>query len=397
LNEAIGLYKLLADDGDSVGCFHCALCVQYGRGIDADLDEACCYYEQLSGYGGRREDDRFRCLRVLGRAEFESRQFPGLRDEPFEILQECRTSRPSSTRTSLADFLIDRDAGTTSIRQLGSGGSSTIELVRNGKDEGYVIKYLSLNTDQSIFLREAETLSNLNHVCVVRLLGCVLTDGGHRAEIHLEYAAHGSLDTILREVRQNRRPKFWTATTISIVISGIVLGLRYIHSKGFIHQDLKPSNILISDQCRTLIADFGAARASATDATPDGVTGTVNYAAPEQLEETFPITKIDVFSFGLIVYEILVGLKVFPVSEPPFSILKKLRSGYVPMIPDSVFPWIRDLILSCLSSAPDDRPSFDEILVTLRTNDFNISEGIDRSSVRCYVEGVVEWEHEQTL
>jgi serine/threonine protein kinase len=254
-----------------------------------------------------------------------------------------------------------------------------------------------LDTDPSIFLREVETLSSLNHVCVVRLLGCVLSDREKRAEIHLEYAAHGSLEGILREVKQDGRPKCWSATTTAIVISGIVLGLRYIHSKGFIHQDLKPSNILISGQCRALIADFGAARECAIDATPDGLTGTINYAAPEQLEEALPTAKIDVFSFGLIVYEIVVGSKVFPMSEPPFSIIKKLRSGYVPVIPGSIFPWIRELILSCLSSTPDDRPSFEEILVTLRRNDFNISEGVDRSSVRCYVEGVEEWEHENTL
>jgi TPR repeat protein len=392
LVEGALAYKQSADEGNSNGSFHYAICVQYGRGLDIDLDDALDYYEKYLESGSRRETDEFRCRRGSPNTMFELKQFPGLVDPQFEVLQECRALRPAIPPRAMSDFLTARQPGHQTITRLWMSGSSTVELVEGSGVDRYVIKYVQMTGDPVVFLRELESLSSLRHVCVVGLLGYVLSDREHRAEIHLEWAAHGSLEHVLREVKMDRRPNFWTSTNIAIIISGIVLGLRYVHSKGFIHQDLKPSNILINGQCRALIADFGAARQTDVDATPDGVTGTVHYAAPEQFEEILPTTKIDVFAFGLILYEILVGSPVFGLNEPPFTVIPKVRSGYVPNIPDSVCSWVGELIVRCLSSNPEARPSFQDILMTMKRHDFSILAGVDRSIVRGYVNGVEEWE-----
>jgi serine/threonine protein kinase len=84
-----------------------------------------------------------------------------------------------------------------------------------------------------------------------------------------------------------------------------------MHSHRFIHQDLKPSNILLNADGQTLIADFGTSRCKANDHTPTHDTGTPHYAAPELFEDDARTKKVDVFSFGLICYEILVGRAVF--------------------------------------------------------------------------------------
>jgi serine/threonine-protein kinase len=246
-------------------------------------------------------------------------------------------------------------------------------------------------------MREIDALSRLHHVCVVHLLGFVLPDVTGRSEIHLEHAARGSLEQVLTDIRLGLRPKWWNNTAICIVICGILLGLRYVHKAGFIHQDLKPSNILIDGRGRALIADFGTAREADIDLTPDDVSGTVQYAAPEQLMEVSPTTKLDVFSFGLILYELVVGSRVFPASETPFSIIRKLRSHYIPTLPEFVFPWVRELIICCLSNEPGVRPGCDDLLTTMKKHQYEILDGVDTRTVCAYVEGVEQWEQDQAV
>jgi hypothetical protein len=392
LGEAAAVYERSCEKGDAVGLFHFALCNQYGRGVEVDLECAAEYYLRLSLCGGMRESSGFRCRRTHGSAEFSCHEFHGLLDAEHEMLCECRLSRPRPHESLREGFVLTGSPGGIPICRLGSGGSSTVDLVRSRDGDRHVVKYVDVSSDSATFIREIEALSSLNHVCVVRMLGYVLPDEKNRAEIHLEHASGGSLEHILRDIRQDCRPSFWTNTTIGIVLSGVVLGLRYIHGKGFVHQDLKPSNILISGQHRALIADFGAARSSEVDSTPDGVCGTIQYASPEQLEELVPTTKTDVFSFGLVVYEVVVGRAVFPLNESPFSIIRKLRSGYVPPIPDYIFGWVGSLIVQCLSADPAARPSFEDILEMMKRNDFSFLEGVDTFSVRSYVEAVEAWE-----
>jgi serine/threonine protein kinase len=100
----------------------------------------------------------------------------------------------------------------------------------------------------------------------------------------MEYASNGSLDRVLSMALQGWKPSFWTPTGIEIVICGIVLGMRFMHSHKFIHQDLKPSNILLNCEGRTLISDFGTSRCKCIDRTPTRDTGTPHYAAPELFE-----------------------------------------------------------------------------------------------------------------
>jgi serine/threonine protein kinase len=297
----------------------------------------------------------------------------------------------------MADFELDTRQNLRSLGRLGTGRVSRVELVEHSADFRRVIKYIDPGSDSSGFVREIDALSRLNHVCVVRLLGFVLPDKTGRAEIHLEHAAHGSLEQILIDVRLGLRPKWWTNTRICIIICGIVLGLRYVHKCGFIHQDLKPSNVLINGRYRALIADFGTARETSVDLTPDGMSGTVQYAAPEQLLDICPTTKVDIFAFGLILHELVVGCRVFGSNEPPFSIIRKLRSHYVPPLPASVFPWIRDLIVSCLSPEPDDRPTCEDLLSMMKIHQFAILDGVKTDEVSGYVGGVEAWEHDQIL
>jgi serine/threonine protein kinase len=190
----------------------------------------------------------------------------------------------------------------------------------------------------------------------------------------------------------------WNATGIAKLVCGIVMGMQFIHAKGFIHRDLKPANILINGDGQALIGDFGTSCNPDCDYSRSGETGTVQYAAPEMFEEVEHTAKVDVFSFGSILYEILVGRPVFSMDRPTeakfeaFKVLQDILSGRMPSIPSSVLPAMRDLIQRCWKLNADDRPSFDDIFRELEANHFAIVAGVETSKVSGYVAGVRNWE-----
>jgi serine/threonine protein kinase len=168
--------------------------------------------------------------------------------------------------------------------------------------------------------------------------------------------------------------------------------MRFVHSQAIMHRDLKPSNILINDLGHTLIGDFGSSRYEWDDATLTGDAGTVNYAAPERFKDGEYTNKVDVFSFGLIAYEILVGSAVFPYSMYPFPIMKQVLSGDMPSIPAQCGSFMQNLIARCWSMDPESRPSFADIAVELQSNNFDNFPGADPSVIREYVTGILAWE-----
>jgi serine/threonine protein kinase len=204
----------------------------------------------------------------------------------------------------------------------------------------------------------------------------------------MEYAPNGSLGQAL-----TRRPKsFWNPTGISIIICGIVLVMRYIHSQSLVHCDLKTENVLLNEEGHSLISDFGTCFDEQGEVTPDVPTGTQYYAAPERFSEGDPTNKADVFSFGLILCEILTGRRVFNADFSKSEVMEAITKGRMPAIPDRVLSWMKALIMKCWSLNPTDRPSFDDILTEFAKRNFAIVPDADCETVRKYVRGVQDWE-----
>jgi serine/threonine protein kinase len=272
---------------------------------------------------------------------------------------------------------------------IATGGASTVRLHRNpttGKP--IVVKSVPIaNAKDGSVLREVEFLVRLNHPCVLRIVGWARPGRTAHSEIHTEFAENRSLKHFL-----SQNAMFPNPTQQGLIICDIVLGMRYVHAQRIIHGDLKPSNILITGDWRALIADFGTSRVE-NEAEPAQQGGTVCYAAPELFDESVNCTrKVDVFSFGFILYEMLVGKPVFRVSENPLAVLTALRNGQMPPIPVSCGPIMQGLIGRCWSRNPEDRPTFQEIFAEFQSVDFAILPDADGAMIDNVVAEVLTWE-----
>jgi serine/threonine protein kinase len=192
-------------------------------------------------------------------------------------------------------------------------------------------------------------------------------------------------------------------TRIAVIIAGIVLGMQHLHSRGFIHRDLKPENILLDWNWLVRIGDFSHSvpvdelrRPSSEGSEMSNLPHSPNawYAAPEAHDNVYT-SKSDVFSFALILYEILAKKSGFSRNLTPYKMMKKVVIDKErPEIPDFVLPDVRRLIVDCWADDPDDRPSFASILDKLKQMKFKIAPKVNSSRVQAFVS---EIEHYETL
>jgi serine/threonine protein kinase len=194
-------------------------------------------------------------------------------------------------------------------------------------------------------LQEAKVLAALDHPGVVRFFG-----RARPAYLLMEFLEGPSL---LRLIRSTPRRRLGVSDVARV---GIHLGgaLTHIHERGFLHLDVKPSNIIVV-RGRPMLFDFSTARPRTVKRVPH-VEGTDGYMAPEQClgEPLTPAT--DVFAFGATLYEALTGRLPFPDTRRryPQTVEAPVRiRRYVPSVPAG----FEELVLGCLARNPSDRPS----------------------------------------
>ncbi|EYU43819.1 hypothetical protein ABFS82_07G058900 [Erythranthe guttata] len=271
---------------------------------------------------------------------------------------------------------IIRNADLEDLKELGSG---TYGTVYHGKWRGtdVAIKrikkscFAGRSSEQDKltkdFWREAQILSKLHHPNVVAFYGVVPDGPGSTLATVTEYMANGSLRHVL--LRKDRGLDWRKKIMLSL---DAAFGMEYLHLRNIVHFDLKCDNLLVNlgDPQRPVckVGDFGLSRIKQNTLVSGGVRGTLPWMAPELLNGSSSRVseKVDVFSFGIAMWEILAGEEPYANMHCGAIIGGIVNNTLRPPIPQRCDPEWRKLMEECWSHDPEERPSFTEITNRLR-------------------------------
>ncbi|MCP3817381.1 Stk1 family PASTA domain-containing Ser/Thr kinase [Streptomyces sp. A3M-1-3] len=261
--------------------------------------------------------------------------------------------------TTLQDPLVGRvlDGRYRIDARIAVGGMATVYRALDTRlDRILALKVMhpALAADTSFvdrFIREAKSVARLSHPNVVGVYDQG-TDGPY-VYLAMEYVAGCTLRDVLRE-RGALQPR-----AALDILEPVLAALGAAHRAGFVHRDMKPENVLIGDDGRVKVADFGLVRAVDTvTSTTGSVLGTVSYLAPEQIENGATDTRVDVYACGVVLYEMLTGAKPHTGGSPAQVLYRHLHDD-VPA-PSAAVPglaWeLDELVASATARNPGIRP-----------------------------------------
>lgn len=248
------------------------------------------------------------------------------------------------------------------LRLLGSGAMGSVVLAEDPRIKRKVaIKLMKLDAVKTEadkhehlmrFQREAEVSGLLNHPGIVAIYD-VGEEEGYGPFLAMEYVPGKPLDGLMKEgAALPSREKLRIA-------AGVAEALDHAHAKGIVHRDVKPGNVMVGEDGRPKLMDFGIAKREDASLTQTGTfLGTPSYASPEQIREGTVDSRSDIFSFGVLAFELMSGQSPFPgtsintilyriVNEPPIEV----QPPVLGMLPEG---W-RRVFSKVLAKRPEDR------------------------------------------
>ncbi|ESR47674.1 hypothetical protein CICLE_v10003619mg [Citrus x clementina] len=263
------------------------------------------------------------------------------------------------SQTKSEDWEIDRRLLKTGERIASGSCGDLYRGVYLGQDVAVkVLRSEHLNdTLEDEFVQEVAILREVQHRNVVRFIGAS-TKSPHLC-IVTEYMPGGSLYDYLH--KNHNVLKLSQLLRFAI---DICKGMEYLHQRNIIHRDLKTANLLMDTHNVVKVADFGVARFQNKGGVMTAETGTYRWMAPEVINHQPYDQKADVFSFAIVLWE-LVTAKVPYDSMTPLQAALGVRQGLRPDLPENAHPKLIDLMQRCWDAVPDNRPSFSEIKLEL--------------------------------
>ncbi len=253
------------------------------------------------------------------------------------------------------------------IEKIGTGGMSDVyKAIDNLLGRNVAVKVLKNEYSEDVnfltkFRTEAQAAAGLENPNIVNIY-----DVGSENKMHyivMEYVEGITLKTY---IEKKERLGYKEAISIAIQTCN---GIRTAHNKNIIHRDIKPQNIIISTEGKVKVTDFGIARAASSNTINSDVMGSVHYTSPEQARNGYVDVKSDIYSLGIVMYEMVTGRVPFNGDSAVAVALQHLQeeiirpSAYTPNLPIS----LEKIILKCTQKSPDRRyASVDELIVDLK-------------------------------
>jgi serine/threonine protein kinase len=270
------------------------------------------------------------------------------------------------------------------LNRLGQGGMGEVWKARDTQLRRYVaIKILHPNLQENPdfvthFMREAQFVASLQHPNIVQIHDFQLTDmqgSGVTAYMVMDYVEGGTLADYIRAT--SRKGLFPPAEDIVYLFTAISLALDYAHQKGMVHRDIKPANILLDKRATTskpmgepILTDFGIAKlqgGGAATVTHTAI-GTPLYISPEQAKAQVATERSDLYSLGVILYEIVTGITPFRGNNPIAIMMQHVNEMPTPptLINPNISPALSEVVLRSIAKDPAARfPTASAMTVTL--------------------------------
>ncbi|XP_057416462.1 serine/threonine/tyrosine-protein kinase HT1-like [Lotus japonicus] len=218
------------------------------------------------------------------------------------------------------------------------------------------------------FTSEVALLFRLHHPNIITFVAackkppvfCIIT----------EYMAGGSLGKYLHQQEPHSVPH---KLVLKLALD-IARGMQFLHSQGILHRDLKSENLLLGEDMCVKVADFGISCLESQCGSVKGFTGTYRWMAPEMIKEKHHTKKVDVYSFAIVLWELLTGLTPFDNMTPEQAAYAVTHKNARPQLPSDCPLAFSHLINRCWSSNPNKRPHFDEIVSILE----NYTESLEQ-------------------
>lgn len=307
---------------------------------------------------------------LIKELEQTKKEMQGLRDElAVRKLELELIYGPGYLKENEHSYLLSMTRGKerigkyTVIEEIGKGGMSIvykgIDHILNRdvaiKELTIIQKQLPQNVLEDLikrFFKEAQVIAMLRHDNIVKVFDII--EEKNKLFMIMEYIEGKTLDKL---ISGNRKIPIMEAVN---VVSEICLALDYIHNHNIIHRDIKPSNIIIGNDRLIKLMDFGVIRdTSVSTVTPTGsIVGTIAYTAPEQSSKKMD-SRVDIFSLGTILYELVTGINPFESETYADTFLK--ISSVSPEEPSKLNPEcdinLDKIILKAMEKKPENRYS----------------------------------------
>jgi TPR repeat protein len=418
LSLAALFYRRAADQGHADGANNFGFCLEHCRGVQQNIEMAAQYYRFAADRGHREAKVNLaRCMRLLGRWNPPDRSSDSVSHSPSpdrlsEIFRPflespapldcderrllCSLQRIKTATAAANAIPIPASPAPAWVGdEIGRGDSSVVRIALDSESNPIAVKTAKNADCAELIHREAAILKALKHPLILELRAHSpeMSDGG--PSIATEYAGNGSLADLFAADGQRR---LWGPNRIAKAIAGIALAMRFAHSRGAVHRDLRPANILVAWDWTVRIADFGRSAGSAAPrlnrphAPWQLASVDPRYLAPECYDGTFRGAS-DVFAFAVLFAEILGGRPALPEALSRWQIAFAVSvDGARPEIPESAPPPARALIEDCWAADPDDRPTFEEIVDRLAEMEFKVTADVNSAKVAAFVKRIEEQE-----